>query len=54
MNIDQLRKQFPDGDALRSFFESVLWKNGRICPHRFNEKSCCLKDASVRKGIYGG
>jgi hypothetical protein len=43
MNIDQLRKQFADEDACRWFFESVLWKNGRICPHCFNAKSYCLK-----------
>jgi hypothetical protein len=30
MNIDQLRNQFPDEDACRSFFETILWKNGRI------------------------
>jgi transposase-like protein len=52
MNIDQLRKQFPDEDACRSFFESILWKNGRICPRCFNEKSYYLKGASVRRGAF--
>lgn len=52
MNIDQLRKQFPDEDACLSFFESILWNNGRICPHCANEKSYCLSGASVRKGTY--
>ena len=52
MNIDQLRKQFPDEDACRSFFESVLWKNGRVCPHCFNAKAYCLKGQSVRRGTY--
>ena len=33
MNIDQLRKRYPHEDACRLFFESVLWKHGRICPH---------------------
>jgi hypothetical protein len=27
MNIDQLKKRFPDDDACRRFFESILWKN---------------------------
>ena len=52
MNIDQLRKQFPNEDACRSFFENNLWKNGRICPHCFDEKSYCLSGQSVRKGTY--
>ena len=52
MNIDQLRKQFPDEDACRLFFESILWENGRICPHCYNEKSYRLSSASVRKGTY--
>jgi len=32
MNIDQLRQRFPDEQACRSFFESVLWQKGRYCP----------------------
>jgi len=38
MNIDQLRKRFPDEDTCRSFFESILWKINRCCPHCY-----CLK-----------
>jgi hypothetical protein len=38
MDIEQLRKQSSDEDACRSFFESFQWKNGRVCPHCFNEK----------------
>ena len=30
MNIDQLKKQFPNEDACRLFFESILWKHGRM------------------------
>ena len=52
MNIDQLRQQFPDEDACRLFFESVLWKQGRICPHCYSPKSYRLAGASVRKGVY--
>ena len=52
MNIDQLKKRFPDEDACRLFFESILWNDGRICPHCHCEKSYCLQGASVRKGVY--
>lgn len=52
MNIDQLKKQFPDQDACRRFFESMLWKDGRICPHCHCEKPYCLKGDSVRKGVW--
>ena len=52
MNIDQLRKQFSDEDACRSFFESVLWKHGRNCPHCYCLKSYRLSGASVRSGVY--
>jgi transposase-like protein len=33
MNLNQLRKQFPDEASCRQFFESVRWPSGRICPH---------------------
>jgi transposase-like protein len=52
MNIDQLKKRFPDDDACRRFFESILWKDGRICPHCYCEKSYHLKGSSVRTGVY--
>jgi hypothetical protein len=39
MNIDQLKKWFRDDDALRRFFESILWKEGRICSHCYCDKS---------------
>ena len=32
MNTDQLRARFPDESACRQFFESIIWKNGRVCP----------------------
>jgi len=52
MNIDQHRKQFANEDACRTFFESILLKNSRICPHCANEKSYRLSGARVRKGNY--
>jgi transposase-like protein len=52
MNIDQLRKRFADEDVCRSFFESVLWRNGRFCPHCQCARSYLLKGKSVRAGLY--
>jgi transposase-like protein len=52
MNLDQLREQFPDEQACRQFFESVIWDNGRKCPHCGCLQSCALKGKSVRPGLY--
>ena len=52
MNIDALREQFPNEDACRQFFENVLWKQGRCCPHCLCLKSYHPKGASVRPGLY--
>lgn len=52
MSIDQLRKQYSTEDACRLFFESVLWKKGRICPHCYNLKSYRLSGKSARSGLY--
>jgi len=52
MDIDQLRDRFPDENACRDFFESVIWPNGRQCPHRASLKSYHLKGASVGPGTY--
>ena len=49
MDIDTLRKRFPDEDACRKFFEAVLWKQGRYCPRCLSMKSYPLKS---RKGAY--
>jgi len=52
MNIDQLRERFPDENACRKFFESVMWPNGRRCPHCGSFKSYSLKTLSVAPGTY--
>jgi len=52
MNIDQLRQQFPDEEACRSFFESILWNHGRSCPHCHCLKSYRISGASARSGLY--
>lgn len=46
MNIDKLKKQFNDENSCRHFFESVIWVDGRQCPHCQCDKSYLLKGAS--------
>jgi transposase-like protein len=52
MNINQFKKQFPNENVCRQFFESVIWANGRICPHCSCRKSFVLKSTSVKTGTY--
>jgi transposase-like protein len=52
MNINQFKKQFPNENVCRQFFESVIWANGRICPHCRCPKSFALKSTSVKTGTY--
>jgi len=52
MNIDQFKASFENEDACRSFFESVLWRSGRLCPHCHCDKSYRLSGESVRAGLY--
>ena len=52
MDIDQLRARFPDENACREFFESVIWQNGRRCPHCDCQCSYLLSGRSSRSGLY--
>jgi transposase-like protein len=52
MNINELRKQFPDEEACRQFFESLIWPSGRACPHCGSVQSWAIRSASVRDGLY--
>ena len=52
MNIDKLRQQFPNEQACRQFFESVIWQDGRKCPLCGYEYLCTLKSPHVRPGLY--
>ena len=52
MNIDQFKNKFEDEVACRQFFESVLWRHGRYCPHCFCSKSYNLTGKSARTGLY--
>jgi len=33
MDMDQLRRQFPDEQACQQFFEAVRWQKEPMCPH---------------------
>jgi transposase-like protein len=52
MNIDQLRQRFADENACRAFFESVIWADGRYCPHCHGCKSYRIAGKSARAGLY--
>lgn len=52
MDTDQLRERFPDENACRSFFESIIWQNGRFCPHCNFKRSYRISGKSCRAGLY--
>jgi transposase-like protein len=52
MTINDLRKRFPDEEACRLFFESIMWPSDRICPHCDSTQSWAIKSESARKGLY--
>lgn len=50
MNIIQL-SQLTETEA-RKYMESIIWNNGRVCPHCASKKSYELKGKSTRDGLY--
>ena len=50
MDLKALKKQYPDEATCRSFFESVIWSQGRTCPHCGSVKSWTIK--GQRDGLY--
>ena len=52
MNIRKLREQFPNEAACRKFIESIIWRNGRICPNCQHEKTWPIKGETSRPGLY--
>jgi transposase-like protein len=52
MDIDQLRAVFSDESKCRTYFESVIWPKGRICPHCQCEKSYKIIGRNTRPGLY--
>lgn len=33
MNVEELRRHFPDETSCRAVFEPVIWPDGPVCPH---------------------
>jgi transposase-like protein len=52
MTLDQLRERFADETACLEFFESVIWANGRMCPHCGHDRSYALRGKTSRPGTY--
>lgn len=52
MNTDQLRERFPDEEACRSFFESIIWRRGRFCPHCGFDRTYRISGKTSRAGLY--
>lgn len=50
MNLNQLRKQFPNERICRKFFESIRWSSGRICPHCDHNESWIIR-ASINRPL---
>jgi hypothetical protein len=52
MDINELKKLYPDETLCRLFFESMVWPSGRTCPHCGDVKSWAIKGQSTREGLY--
>ena len=52
MNTDQLRARFPNEKACRTFFESIIWSNGRVCPHCGFERTYVISGKTSRPGLH--
>src|SRR5260370_37502700 len=57
LNLATLAALFTDEDAAREFLESLIWKNGPVCPHCDSTEAYTLtpKPGSTkpcRKGLY--
>jgi len=52
MNVEQLRKIFPDETSCRAFFESVIWPEGPVCPRCQSRHAWCFQSPRVRPGLY--
>ena len=52
MNIEAFQQHFPDEAACRAFFESMIWPDGRVCPHCGSTTSWVIASKHVRPGLY--
>ena len=52
MDLNQFRKQFFNEEVCRRYLETVVWPQGRSCPHFGGLKSWLLSGAAARPGLY--
>lgn len=52
MSLDDLRRRFQSESRCRRFLESVIWKDGRFCPHCGSLKSWGIRGKTCRPGLY--
>ena len=52
MNMDQSKQQFPTEASFRDFFETIMWPEGRVCPHCCGKKSYIISSKTARAGLY--
>lgn len=52
MNLDAFRQRFPDEAACRKFFETMIWPDGRTCPHCGDKNSWVVTSQHARPGLY--
>ena len=53
MNRSNFNKKFPDEASAREYLESIIWKDGRVCPHCGSiDHSWLLKSDKVSTGTY--
>ena len=53
MDRKQFARQFPDEASARAFFERIIWKDGRVCPHCGSvDRSWKIDSEKVSKGTY--
>jgi len=52
MNVEQLRRTFPDEESCRAFFEQIIWPEGPVCPHCQSQYAWHLQSQNVRAGLH--
>ena len=53
MDRKQFARQFPDEASARAFFERIIWKDGRVCPHCGSvDRSWKIDSEKVSKGTH--
>jgi len=52
MDIEAFMERFPTEEICRAYLESVIWRNGRVCPHCGGLESWAIRGPSARTGLY--